>query len=190
MTRAPLLAAALLLAACSVPGLQPPSEPDRYFILEAPAGAKAQTAVALSPTSAASFYDTQEMVYSREPDTRAYYQFNHWTERPQRAIYGQLAGRFEASGKKQLVLRTRLDEIYHDAAQPPGTARIKLSAELVDPSKPDAVARQVFSASAPATSYDARGAVRGFDQALGTLLDEVVRWVDSLTPAAASRATP
>jgi cholesterol transport system auxiliary component len=180
MTRASLLAAVFLLAACSVPGLQPPSEPDRYFILEAPSGARAETAVALPPTSAASFYDTQEMVYSREPATRAYYQFNHWTERPQRAIHVQLAGRFEAApGARKLVLRTHLDEIYHDAAQSPGTARIRLSAQLIDPSKPDPVARQVFTASAPAASYDARGAVRGFDQALGTLLDDVVRWVDS-----------
>ena len=179
MTRVAPLAAAVLLAACSIQGLQGPRAPELYFILEAPSGAKAETAVTLPPTSAASFYDTQEMVYSREPGTRAYYQFNHWTERPPRAIHAQLASRFEtAAGGKGLVLRTHLDEIYHDAADPPGTARIKLSAQLRDPSG-RAVSRKVFTAAAPAASYDAPGAVRGFDQALGSLLDDIVRWVDA-----------
>jgi cholesterol transport system auxiliary component len=179
MTRAALLLAAALLASCGVQVPQGPREPERYFILAAPTGAKAATAVHLPPTSTASFYDTQEMAYSREPGTRAYYQFNHWTERPGRALHAQLASRFdEPSGGKGLVLRTRLDEIYHDAAQPPGTARIVLTAQLVDPER-GVIARRTFTASAPAASYDAPGAVRGFNQALGTLLDEIVAWVDA-----------
>ncbi len=180
MTRVALLFAGVLLAGCGLQALQGSREPERYFILEAPAGARATTTVALPPTSAASFYDTQEMVYSRQPGTRAFYQFNHWTERPARAVHGQLASRFAepSGGGSRLVLRTHLEEIYHDAAESPGAARIKLTAQLVDPSG-STVAQRVFIASAPAASYDAPGAVRGFDRALGQLLDDMVRWVDA-----------
>lgn len=183
MTRVVLLFAAVLLGGCSMQILQGPREPERYFILEAPAGAKATTAVELGSTSGASFYDTDDIVYSRAPGTRAYYQYNHWTERPPRAIHTALASRFEASANaKALLLRTHLDEIYHDAAAKPGTARIALTAQLVDPASGNVAARRVFTASAPATSYDAPGAVQGFNQALGVLLDDIVHWVDAQPP--------
>jgi ABC-type uncharacterized transport system auxiliary subunit len=171
-----VFAAAVLIAGCASPG---PRQAERYFILEAAPGVQAASSVSVSPTSAASFYDTQDIVYSRAPGTRAYYQFNRWTERPQRAIHAQLASRFQAGERaSRLVLDTRLDEIYHDAAQPPGTARIALSARLVDTAG-GTVARRTFTVAAPAASYDAPGAVRGFNQALGALLDDIVAWVDA-----------
>lgn len=187
MSRAALILAAALLAGCMAQG---PREPERYFILEAPPGAKAATAVELPPTSVATFYDTQEIVYSRAPGTRAYYQFNRWTERPQRAIHAQLASRFaEGNPSPRLVLSTHLEEIYHDAAARPGTVRIKLSAQLSDAAKRSVVARRVFTAAAPAASYDAPGAVVAFDRALGALLDDIVAWVDAQnTSAQDSRA--
>ena len=179
MNYASVLFAAALLAGCLSPGSR---DAERYFILDAAPGQRAASAVAVAAGSAASFYDTQDIVYSRAPGTRAYYQFNHWTERPQRAIDAQLAPRFEAGGRKSgLVLNTHLEEIYHDAAQPPGTARITITAQLVDATTRAVLARRSFSRSAPAASYDAPGAVQGFRQALGALLDEVVAWVDAET---------
>lgn len=176
MKRAMVLFAAALIGGCLSTGNR---EADRYFILEAPPGARAASAVVVAPTSAASFYDTQDIVYSRAPGTRAYYQFNHWTERPQRAIHAQLASRLQAGAKSDRLLSTHLEEIFHDAAQPPGTARISLTAQLVDPASRAVLARRTFSRSAPAVSYDAPGAVQGFRQALGALLDDVAAWVDA-----------
>lgn len=158
-------------------------EAQRYFVLDAPAARAAAAnpqraaALAVERTSAASFYDTQDIVYSRSPGTRAYYQFNAWTERPSRRIHELLRERLEAGGAgANLVLRTHLEEIYHDAARPPGVARIVLSAELFDKSRQAIVARRTFSRAAPAASYDAPGAVRGFSAALDALLDDVVAW--------------
>jgi cholesterol transport system auxiliary component len=176
MTRAAVVLAAALVGACAAQG---PRDPERYFILEAAPGVKAEEAVELPPTSTASFYDTQEIVFSRAPGTRAYYQFNRWTERPQRAIHGQLESRFPPGTGAKRVLMTHLDEIYHDAAERPGTARIRLTAQLLDAASRALIARRVFTASAPAASYDAHGAVRGFDQALGRLLDDIVRWANA-----------
>ncbi len=176
MKQAVVLVAAALLGGCLSFGSR---DAERYFILDAAPGAHSRSAVRVAPTGVASFYDTQDMVYSRAPGTRAYYQFNRWTERPQQAIHAALVSRLEAGGRNSgLVLRTHLEEIYHDAAQQPGTARITLTAQLVDPASRAVLARRTFSRTAPAGSYDASGAVQGFRQALGALLDDVVAWVD------------
>lgn len=180
MKRAMVLLAAALVVGCTPLG---PREADRYFVLDAAAapGASAQAAsaraVRATPTTTAGFYDTQSIVYSRAPGTRAYYQFNHWTERPQRAIHAQLASRLEADGRREaLALDTDLEEIYHDAAQAPGSVHIAITAQLVDPATRTIVARRRFSRSAPAASYDASGAVRGAREALGAILDDIVAW--------------
>jgi len=85
MKRAGILLAAAIVAGCALGA----READRYLILETPASATPAATrgdVRAMPTTAAAFYDTQSIAFSREPGTRAYYQFNHWTERPQRAI--------------------------------------------------------------------------------------------------------
>ncbi len=183
------IAAAVLVTACSSFGER---EADRYFILEAATSASAAprsgSVSDVAPTSVSGFYDTQDIVYSRAGGTRAYYQFSHWTERPQRVIHAQLVSRLEDGAAGGLVLRTHLEEIYHDAAQPPGAARIAISAQLVDPASRSVVARRTFVRAAAATSYDAPGAVQGFDQALGALLDDIVVWVGAQAPGKAGEA--
>jgi cholesterol transport system auxiliary component len=194
-----LAAAVLVVAGCLPSGGT--REAQRYYILDAPepkntsAVVPRPTTLVVPPTSAASFYDTQDLVFSRSPGTRAYYQFNSWTERPGRAVHDLLVARLERSGAfkavvgadrpiaNSLVLRTDLEEIYHDAVKPPGEARIVLTAELIDPSRNVSLARRSFSQSAPVPTYDAEGAAQGFRQALGMLLDEVVVWVEQQAPA-------
>jgi cholesterol transport system auxiliary component len=185
----------------------------RYYVLEAsstsPAAAKAACACALivAPTTASSFYETQEIAYSGAPGTRAYYQFNNWTERPSQKIGALLLSRLERSGSFQtvaaatsqvrgaLLLSTHIEEIYHDATERPGNARITLTAELADPGRQALVARHTFSRWAPAASYDAAGAVQGFNEAVGPILDDVVAWVSAVAlvdtgkPAATGRST-
>jgi len=171
----------------------------RYYVLEAsstsPAAAKAACACTLivAPTTASSFYETQEIVYSRAPGMRAYYQFNNWTERPSQEIGALLLSRLERSGSFQtvavatsgvrgaLLLSTHIEEIYHDATERPGSARITLTAELTDSARQALLARHTFSRWAPAASYDAAGAVHGFNEAVGAILDDVVAWVDAAT---------
>ena len=172
--RPAIVAVLLLLGGCFPSGTR---EAARYFILDPGGGRQAAVAVRVTPTTAESFYDTQDIVYSRAPGTRAYYQFSHWTERPQRAVFEALAARFPA-GAAGPILDTRLREIYHDAAERPGTARIALTAELLDASSRRTIARRTFERAAPAASYDAPGAVSAMRLALGALLDDVVAWVE------------
>lgn len=176
MSRACLVVLAAFGEACVSAGAR---QPERYFVLEQRATTPARFSVRVAPTTASSFYDTQEIAYSRAAGTRAYYQFNRWTERPQRLVEAALAARLEGDGAETgLVLRTNLDEMYHDAVQPPGSARVAVTAQLVGASGTVLASRR-FTQTAPAVSYDAAGAVRGFDEALGALVDEVVAWIGS-----------
>jgi ABC-type uncharacterized transport system auxiliary subunit len=185
------LALAALLAGCS--GLGTPAA-HRYFVLEtapsrlAPGARKRDAILLVAPTTASSFYDTQEIVYSRRSGERAYYQLSSWTEPPNRGLAAPLAARIAAGGafrdasssmssvRGGLVLRTHLVELYHDAVSSPGTVRATLNAELSDPAGRSLIGQRSFSVSVPVASYDAAGAVQGFGQALGQLLDEVAAW--------------
>lgn len=185
------LALAGLLAGCGGLGT-PPAH--RYFVLDvAPtrlaAGALQRDAMLLvASTTASSFYDTQEIIYSRRSGERAYYQLSSWTEPPNRSVATLLAARIARTGafrgavetvsgvRGGLLLRTHLVELYHDAASPPGLARVMLTAELSDSAGRTLLAQRSFSGSVPVATYDAAGAVQGLGQALGPLLDEVASW--------------
>lgn len=186
----------ILLAGCVSSG---PRQPQRFYVLEDvgksyEAKSARASILLVAPTTAAGFYDTQNIAYSRAPGTRAYYHYHSWTELPARRIGELLAARLEKGGgfrtvaslmspvRGELLLSTHLADLYHDAASQPGVVRITLSAELTDPLKRVIVARKTFNASAPAASFDAPGAVQGFNQALATLLDEVSAWVDAEAP--------
>jgi cholesterol transport system auxiliary component len=190
-------AAVALIAGCLSAGER---THQRYYVLEdagpvmARANATRAGTLLVAPTTVAAFYDTQDMAYSRATGTRAYYQYHAWTERPGRTIGGLLTARLERGGAFQavarttggvrggLLLNTHLVEFYHDAATAPGSARIMLTAELVDPARRVLVARRTFTREAPAATYDAAGAVQAFNQALGAMLDEVSAWVDASAP--------
>ncbi len=197
--RAPMLVAglaAVLLVACAGNGARPPQ---RWFVLGAPAAsasAAASTAprhagtLLLAPATATAFYDSQDIAYGKSASTRAYYQYSQWTESPARRLDALLAARLEAAGRFGAVaaassgvrgrwlLRVQLDEIWHDASTPPGSARVVLTAELTEPGQRALLARRTFSAAVPAASFDADGAVAGLGSAMSQVLDELATWAD------------
>ena len=190
-------AAIVALTGCVSFGQQ---EPQRYYVLDASvakagSGAKPRASTLLiAPTTVAGFYETPEIVYSRAPGERAYYQFSTWTERPGRRITDLLVLRLERAGlfktvataisgvQGDLVLSTHLAEFYHDAAASPGSVKVTLTAELMDPVRRVLLARRTFDRSAPAATYDAPGAVRALNQAVTAILDDIAAWVDAAAP--------
>jgi ABC-type uncharacterized transport system auxiliary subunit len=197
-----MLLVVFLLAACAGPGVR---QTDHYFVLEAgpareplanrtgevgamqtKAAVDAQkqrgVAVRVLPSTVSAFYDTQDIVFSRAAGTRGYYQFNHWTERPHQAFHAQLAARFAyPAANAGYLLATHVDEIYHDAVAAPGTARVVITAELIDGRSRHVIAGRTIITTAPATTFDAAGAVHGFNDAVEHALNEIVQWVDSET---------
>jgi cholesterol transport system auxiliary component len=186
--------AALMLAIAGV-GCAAPPRTTQFVLSAAPSNAAtstaattAKSALLVMPTAATRFYDTPAIAYSRSPGTRAYYQQNSWTESPRERFGTLLAERLDRSGAfrsvasaldgvhGQLVLRTQLEEIYHDASTTPGSARISLLAVLSAPGTRQLIAQRRFEAVAPTATEDATGAVAAFGVATARLLDEVVAW--------------
>lgn len=186
------------LAACVSLGQQ---EPQRHYVLDPPAGNKpGKPAVArdatllVAPMTAAAFYDTPEIVYSRAPGERAYYQLSTWTERPSRRMTDLLIARLERAGpfktvvraasgvQGNLVLNTHLAAFYHDAATPPGHVEVAVVAELIDTAQRRLLARRSFERAANAPTHDAAGAVAAFNLATAQIMSDIVAWVDATAP--------
>lgn len=192
MRRSAALAAALL-SGCLASGSVPPRE---YYVLAdlgTPAasarGPRIDSVLLVSTTSVGAFYDTQSLVFSRVPGQRAYYQFAAWTERPGRKLTELLITRLSADNafrsvasttagaKGDLILNTRLEELYVDASARPASVRITLAAELVDLGQGVIIARHRFEKSTPTVGDSASEAVVAFDNAATALLGEVSAWV-------------
>jgi len=181
MKRAMAVAGTLLLSACI--GARSP-DPVRYFVLEPQPGASAVPyagpPVIVAPTTAASFYGTTQIVYSDMPGVRARYRYSFWTERPQQVIERQLQARLQGTGGDSgFLLDTRVDEIYHDARSPFGAVHVTVTVSLRDVARDELRASHRFTRTAPATAYDAPGAVAGMRQALSSVLDDIVAWVQA-----------
>ena len=80
--------------------------------------------------------------------------------------------------KGELILHTRLDELYHDASASPGSVKIALTAELVDAAGRGVGERRRFVHSVPTESENAAGAVAAANRAVSKVLDEIVGWVE------------
>jgi len=195
-------AALVLLAGClPTPASVPPQQ---YFVLndlakpapgQSPAQAPGRRALLVNPTVTSPFYDTQSLVYSRAAGQRGYYQFAGWTERPGRRFSELLMRRLEGRGafgsvasttagvRGDVVLNTRLEELYQDTGASPGRVVVEVTAELVDYTERTMVARQRFAQSAATGGDNAVAAVSAFNQALTALLDEVSAWVETTAAA-------
>jgi cholesterol transport system auxiliary component len=139
-------------------------------------------------TTAAAYYDSDTLVYSRSPGTRAKYRYARWIDRPGKRFADLLRTRLAAqsgfaavaSGGQihgDLLLDSELIEFYHDATASPGNVHIMLRADLIDLKTRALVNRKIFEQRAPLASYDAAGAARAFDLATSRILNDVMDWL-------------
>jgi cholesterol transport system auxiliary component len=143
-------------------------------------------------TVTTSFYDTDNLAFSRAPGTRGHYQFARWTERPGKRFADLLRARLEAQGgfgtiatagghvRGGLLLDTELTEFYHDAQTEPGSVQVVLRAELVDLKNRSLLGRKLFERRVEVASYDAAGAADGFNHAVSGVIDDLTAWLDTL----------
>jgi ABC-type uncharacterized transport system auxiliary subunit len=196
------LFAATFLAGCLGGGSVPPRT---HYVLHdqvpaKPVEAAAPIRYALVVTASATdlFYDSESLVFSREPNQRAYYQFATWTDRPAHLV-GRLAeqrlearGRFSsvtslaAGVRADIVLNISLREFYHDVAAQPSVVRVELAGELIDWRSRALLGHSRFSASVPVKTDDAKGAAEAFDHAVTEVLDSLVPWVETQAAKAES----
>lgn len=157
--------------------------------LNAAPGPTTNARLLVRPTTADPFINTYRIVFSREPGTRAYYQFSTWTQSPTTRFTDllihvlQQAGIFRsvtAASKGTagaLLLDTDIFEFYHDAVESPGTVRVGVRAQLIDRRDRSIMAQETFQQSVPVPSYDAAGAVAGFNQAVRQILEDMTAWI-------------
>ncbi|HEY9100028.1 MAG TPA: ABC-type transport auxiliary lipoprotein family protein [Thiobacillus sp.] len=192
-----LLASAFALAGCVNLGGQKDVPAVVYYVLSDTAPVVKNAAVRpdaptllVLDTTTASFYDTDQLVFSRNPDTRGQYQLARWTERPGKRFANlmrtrldqQNAWRVSAAGgyvRGDVLLDTELVEFYHDASSNPGHLRLVLRAELIDLKKRTLLGMRSFEQYVPLSTYDAAGAAKASNLAISRTLDELTAWLAS-----------
>ena len=137
------------------------------------------------------FYDAENLVYSRVPGSRAYYQFAAWTDRPSRRVAALTERRLDARGhfasvaaitagvNADLLLNVNLAELYHDVSVKPAVVRIRIIGEIVDWKARVLVGRRSFAVAVPVGNADAKSAVDAINGGVTLILDELVPWVES-----------
>jgi cholesterol transport system auxiliary component len=137
--------------------------------------------------------DTYSMAYTKASQQRQYYQFASWTDRPSARVVQLLTERLEARAMFEsvsrlgggigggLILNIGVNEFVHDIRT--GSARLEVTAELIERRGRTLVERKRFTASAPVAQEDAPSAVAALSRALTTLLDELVPWLERTAEA-------
>jgi len=165
-----------------------------------PAGKTVARSLVVASMPSLGIGDTFSIAYSRAPQQRALYQAASWADRPSNRVVQLLVRRIDARAAftsvaelgsgvgGDLTLNVTVDELLHDTEAARG--RLELTVELVDRTTRTLVARRRFAAAAPVAQENARGAVEALSQALTSVLDELVPWLEASAaklPAAPAR---
>lgn len=130
------------------------------------------------------------MAYSRAAQQRQFYQFASWTDRPSARFVQLLNDRLQARDMfdsisqlgggigGNLILNVGVNEFIHDVRT--GTARVEVTAELIERRGRTLIERRRFSASEPVAADNAPAAVAALSRASTTVLDELVPWLERL----------
>jgi cholesterol transport system auxiliary component len=198
MIRRSACLAAAVLTGCGILMPQPP-EPTRYYVLE-PRPCPDQTrkrdargTIALENATSANLVDPTHIVFSEAPGSRGRYQFAAWASPVGEQWTMLLVRRLECAALFSTVSRgyhptasdfmlvTELVSLVHDTSTPPGTATVEVRAELSSTARGSRLHARTFTSSREVPSFDAAGAVAGFDAAIGNVLDELLGWVEQTT---------
>jgi ABC-type uncharacterized transport system auxiliary subunit len=202
-----LALAAVLLAGCV--SIDIGGEPAAHVYLSLHDAASAAPTRRAEPLVAAlliqalpadAFADMLAIAYSRRDGEFGWYQFASWTERPRRQVARLLQQRLQARGvagavgllgdplRADWLLAIGIDTLHHDLRSPPGTARLAVTADLVDRGTRVRVAQRHFEASVPTAQADSAAAAQALSLALGQVFDELVPWLEAELQRAPSAA--
>ena len=183
---------ALALSGCVNIDVEAPVK--NYFVLNdagqpACQAAPGKAVLLIDVLNPAAFYNAPNLAYGRNMESRGYYQYAQWADRPAQRIGFLLRDRLRGaclyrqvalSGEGmtgQLQLSIKLVDLYHDIESEPSQARIALDAQLIRRGTAELLAHQTFTAAVPVPSHDARGAAAGFNRALPMLFDRLGGWL-------------
>ena len=181
------------LAACSV--LSPTATPPpAFFSLDEPRAAAAPAApkapataptLVISPPRAAAGFDSQRIIYLREPYKLEYFANSEWVDPPARMLGPLLVNALERSGAFRAVMQTpgsasgdlRLDtqviRLQQEFQTRPSHVRFTLRAYLVDDKTRRVLAWREFDTDVAAASDDPYGGVVAANKAVQTVLADL-----------------
>lgn len=183
----------LAISGCSL--LQPAAIPTpNFYALEAVspktghiAPAKAPTLI-VSPPHAAAGFDSQRMIYLREPYKLEHFAHSEWIEPPARMLAPLIVDAIVKTGAFRAVVITpstaagdlRLDSeiirLQQDFRTHPSTVRFTLRATLIDENTRRVVAWREFNQSVATSSEDPYGGVVAANRALQMTLENLANF--------------
>ena len=192
------LACCVLVAGCSALKPSASSAPPAFYSLDsgraAPSPAPSPAPVARSAgaptlivneTQAAAGYDSQRILYVREPHKLEYFAHSEWVDPPAHMISGLIVGALEKSGafravvsapgsaSGELRLETEVLLLQQEFTSRPSQVRFALRAYLVEDGTRRVVATRDFETFVAAPSEDPYGGVQAANAAVQTVLGQL-----------------
>lgn len=184
---------ALVLSGCSSLG---PAESEHAYLLEARFDRLPQLNIIpltliVSQPRATPGYDTDRMIYARQPYLLENYAKNHWAESPARMLSPTLMNVLEArtgfkavattSGatKGDLRLDTEIIMLRQDFTSLPSKLHMVLRIQLVEVESNRILATQTFDGLEPAPTDDPRGGVIAANRLLSKLLEQIAVFAET-----------
>lgn len=197
----PLFAAAILVVAvgaCST--LRPSATPTpAFYALESapaaaaaaasnklrPAASPAAPTLTINPVRAAAGFDSQRIIYVREPHRLEYFAHSEWVDPPARMLAPLLVAAIEhtaafravvltpSAASGELRLDTEIVRLQHEFASLPSRVRFTLRAYLVEEKTRRVLAWREFEAVVAAASDNPYGGVVAANRAVQTVLEDL-----------------
>lgn len=182
----------LALGACSV--LRPAATPQpAFYALDSLIGARPARSAApdtaptlvISPPRAAAGFNSQRIIYVREPHKLDYFAYSEWVDPPARMLGPLLVAALQNSGAFRAVVLTpataagdlRLDteivRLQHEFLNKPSRVRFTLRATLVADRTRRVLAWREFDHAVEAASEDPYGGVVAANRAVQRILDQL-----------------
>jgi cholesterol transport system auxiliary component len=200
---------ALLLASCAV---ITPTAPQLYTLTPQqnidPATPHANWQLLVEAPVAAAGIDTPRIAVARTPTSINYFADVSWADRAPLMVQGLIVQSLENSRKivsvgrdtvglrSDFVLKSELRDFQAEYASPeaavPDRVHVRLVAKLVAMPRRTIEAGEIFEAVAPVRGQDFSHVVAAFNEALGTVMSDLVQWTlrrgDAVHSLSAGRA--
>ncbi len=186
-----VLLASLLLAGCV--NLSAPSGTQNIYVLDAQpvvpeSGVKRDLVLAVNMPETRPGFETEQIVYFRQPYELNYFVSSRWTDTPARMLQPLLLQAMERSGSFRAVVETgsavpgdiRLDtdliRLQHDFTTHPSRVQITLKAQLIDVRSNRVLAVQRFDDTENSSTEDAYGGVIAANRLVQRMLGKLAEF--------------